>query len=1575
MAKIVEAQLRLSAEDRLSAIVEKAMQRAERAAKVSRLSDIMQRQAQAADRAERAFSAANRAAASQAGYQKAETQLRATEKAAADVAKRLDAARKAAAAFGDQRLSKGSDLYKQRAEAKKTVTELGAAHRVAVNQIRRAEAAFVGEKDAIEKAEAAVKEFGIDLKDLTAHEIRLRQEIDRTSAALQKQIRVEQEADRVHGRGSSRRGSIAHARLNPVEPSAMSRAGAAGTAVIGRGAGAAVGAAGAAIGLTAIANRVGKAVTAYADLQTMAKDLQITAEQTEATVAKTIEEFRGQATAIGSTPEEMLGVTKALVSSGLEYDKAVAATIPTIKTAKGAFAEMLDVGKAGTAALSNLEIPVESLGRAYDIMAKAGKEGKVELRDMARLLPSAAAAGAAIGMKGLSGLTDITAALETIGEATGSPELAENRLTNLFGKITAGETAKGFKDVTNGVVDLQKELDKGAASGKSRLETFLDLLQSATKGDAFKMNEILGDVQAREGAQALLKRRDLFNARRTRIARDSAGMVDRDFAEASKRLAAEFERLGAAVDRLGGRMGEALSPPIAAATSALTNFLDRVENGDTMLQRLASRVGLDAKPEEQPDPNKPAGGGLEKAPQWLWQQLNGWIDGKLGKSGEDAKRLYRADRTQQILSRPAEIETRLVEKRAEVAKVRATKGLPGSSSKTIEQQAAVIDAEIADLAKKLAAAQFTAGAMQQRLRALETERGGTGSSLFNFGVEGPRIEKSDAGARPELREPKRVVDTPDLYGLDQQKLRPKPTPLIDGLPTEDATTPPSAPWADPQPRWIDVPERRPIEVPSREMPVRTGEKPLDHPTTKAIAPQPSRWIDPPQRETKPVERAWIDAPKQPEREVSSEAQPRESRPTAVRPDQPLPEPRRVDVDLSEVPTRKPPSRDGQDAGKSSLPAPAVLAPEPRPTEVPREALEAGSDAARPWVDLPERAGRTGKEAGQKLGQGVADGLKSRTSAATEEGRALLQKIQAAVNEGVHLPIYLKDDDAIVRPDHLFRRASYDPSRDPNPFRQTNIGAGLDAAGRRTDAFGRPLNAFGGVDALGEAGGGSVGATGSPSLRYQGAPERAQRSREQYGRPDVSRPDDRPTRPDAAVTRPDAGAPKGTGAGEPGAVRTGQMMAYAMDQLRREGAPEGKLREGAAHLVGQAQMESGLDPNKVHDGGTGYGIYGARDPKPGRGRRTDMLKWLEANGYARNSGEGQMRYMAKEAMSGTYPKTKRILMGGGSGDIEGDTNTITAEFENPAVVNRRSHAVQKALQVGPELPALVTKPDPLSGPAVGSQIGLGGRAAKTGLKGVDPRLTDVVSSAAGYLPEGYTAKIISAVREGDPRFHGQGKALDIEIADPKGNKLGNYQDASAFRAYEKFAQNARKLQMERYPDLEKSFRWGGYFGGPKGKYGALDTMHFDLGGERTGMGGGSWEKGLTPEQRAHFPGAFSQGMGDASTYKLPEKRDAGRRTVELPAFARDEGKSAPQVKIPDEPAGGTARFGLGGITAEQAQQLTQSLDRFSQTKHSFSGKVGIELSGAAAGQAKVRRLESEGGDLGISMPHASKTRIG
>jgi len=131
--------------------------------------------------------------------------------------------------------------------------------------------------------------------------------------------------------------------------------------------------------------------------------------------------------------------------------------------------------------------------------------------------------------------------------------------------------------------------------------------------------------------------------------------------------------------------------------------------------------------------------------------------------------------------------------------------------------------------------------------------------------------------------------------------------------------------------------------------------------------------------------------------------------------------------------------------------------------------------------------------------------------------------------------------------------------------------------------------------------------------------------------------------------------------------------------------------------------------------------------------------------------------------------------------------------------------------------------------------------------VDPRLIEILDRAAANFGD-YGVEATSGYRKG-PRQHGKHAATDVRLRDKKTRAaLANYQSPETFGQYEGFAKAARQAQQELYPDLDKQFRWGGYFGGGKDKYGALDLMHFDLGGgPNLGMAGGSWEGGLTPEQ--------------------------------------------------------------------------------------------------------------------------------
>lgn len=162
----------------------------------------------------------------------------------------------------------------------------------------------------------------------------------------------------------------------------------------------------------------------------------------------------------------------------------------------------------------------------------------------------------------------------------------------------------------------------------------------------------------------------------------------------------------------------------------------------------------------------------------------------------------------------------------------------------------------------------------------------------------------------------------------------------------------------------------------------------------------------------------------------------------------------------------------------------------------------------------------------------------------------------------------------------------------------------------------------------------------------------------------------------------------------------------------------------------------------------------------------------------------------------------------------------------------------------------------------------GTYVSRGKENVDAKLADILNTAAMGFP--YDVQTKSGYRPGDSRQHGKGRAIDVQLVDPRTNlALPDYQTPQSFRAYEQFAQRAREVQMDKYPEMKDSFRWGGYFGGKKGKYGAADLMHFDIGGtNKLGMAGGSWDTGLTAAQKENLPGAVSIGMASLPDASWP-----------------------------------------------------------------------------------------------------------
>jgi hypothetical protein len=132
------------------------------------------------------------------------------------------------------------------------------------------------------------------------------------------------------------------------------------------------------------------------------------------------------------------------------------------------------------------------------------------------------------------------------------------------------------------------------------------------------------------------------------------------------------------------------------------------------------------------------------------------------------------------------------------------------------------------------------------------------------------------------------------------------------------------------------------------------------------------------------------------------------------------------------------------------------------------------------------------------------------------------------------------------------------------------------------------------------------------------------------------------------------------------------------------------------------------------------------------------------------------------------------------------------------------------------------------------------AGSMGLEqGNEPILKSIASAAStSGLPEGYRAEIISATRpgattrEGGPSNHADANAMDIQIFDDKGNKVGNANGdfsgqgpgTRAYEIYKNYAQAMRNELAKQHPELGDAWDWGGNFRSGADTY---DITHFQI----------------------------------------------------------------------------------------------------------------------------------------------------
>lgn len=313
-------------------------------------------------------------------------------------------------------------------------------------------------------------------------------------------------------------------------------------------------------------------------------------------------------------------------------------------------------------------------------------------------------------------------------------------------------------------------------------------------------------------------------------------------------------------------------------------------------------------------------------------------------------------------------------------------------------------------------------------------------------------------------------------------------------------------------------------------------------------------------------------------------------------------------------------------------------------------------------------------------------------------------------------------------------------------------------------------------------------------------------------------------------------------------------------------------------TGNFHVESaGLNPLASGDNGSAFGLGQWRNE-----RRANLEAFAKANGLDHRTRETQVRFAMEEMREGSQyadPQSVAFLKrhkAAGARDTATVTQDFMRSFERPhrdyAHLDRRQAAATRSAGLpmdaqgkavlDPVVARGVTSllnPDAidLTAPSLATgrnsdQMGYAGRGSS---RGVDPQLTQLMETTLKDFP--LRGRIMSGREGRGSGDHAAGRAMDLTLYDQNGVPLPNYQDGTAFRAYELFAQTMKRNAEKMFPNLAdgkgQDIQWGGLFGdnGRGGyKYGSNDSMDFRLArGER--FRAGSIDSGLNAGYRGWY----------------------------------------------------------------------------------------------------------------------------
>lgn len=261
-----------------------------------------------------------------------------------------------------------------------------------------------------------------------------------------------------------------------------------------------------------------------------------------------------------------------LIAAGMDTKTAAQLLVPIGKSATAAGADVEDLSRMVFTLNDSLKIAPDGMQKAIDAMAQAGKEGNVELRDMAKQLPVLGAGFLSLKMQGTEAAATMGAALQIARKGAADADEAANNMKNFIAKIMSPETLK--KAQKSFGIDLYKIITDAQKGGRNPFDAAMEAVIKATKGDQKKIGELFQDMQVQNFIRPMIQNWEEYQRIKNK-ALGAEGVTDRDFALMMDTTKVKLEQLGNAFGRFGIAVGDAIAGMGGEGGMTLAQRLDQ----------------------------------------------------------------------------------------------------------------------------------------------------------------------------------------------------------------------------------------------------------------------------------------------------------------------------------------------------------------------------------------------------------------------------------------------------------------------------------------------------------------------------------------------------------------------------------------------------------------------------------------------------------------------------------------------------------------------------------------------------------------------------------------------------------------------------------------------------------------------------------------------------------------------------------------------------------------------------------------------------------------------------------------